>query len=83
MSPTPFLLVLVATLHAALAHVAAGKNILQLPIYWLAALIGAVIVYATGFSLGSGMPAPSGVPLVETSVGAWIAISLAMRATHT
>jgi hypothetical protein len=83
MSPTPLLLVLVATLHAALAHVVVGKNILQLPIYWLAALVGAVVVYATGFSLGSGLPAPSGVHLVEISVGAWIALSLAMRATNT
>ena len=81
MSPTPLLLLLIASLHAALAHVWLGKSFLQLPLYWLAALIGTMVMYATGISVSANFPAPAGVHLVEVSLGAWIGLVIAIRAT--
>jgi hypothetical protein len=81
MSPTPLLLLLIATLHAAIAHIWQGKSFLQLPLYWLAALIGTVVIYATGVSLSANFPAPAGVHLVEVSLGAWIGLLAAIRTT--
>jgi len=79
MSPVPLLLVLITTLHAALAHAIAGKTLLQLPVFWLASLLGVVLVHALGLNFGSTFPAPANVHLIETSLGAWIGIIIAAR----
>ncbi len=72
---------MITTLHAAIAHIWAGRVILQLPVYWLAALIGVVIIHAMGLELSSALPAPADVHLVETSIGAWIGLFMAIRFT--
>lgn len=70
---------MVTTLHAALAHAIAGKTILQLPVFWLASLLGVVLVHVVGLNFGSAFPAPANVHLVETSLGAWAGIIIAAR----
>jgi hypothetical protein len=81
MSPVPVLLIMIATFHAAIAHIWAGRYLLQLPVYWLAAFIGVVIIHATGIELSSALPAPASVHLIETSIGAWIGLFMAIRFT--
>ena len=81
MSPVPVLLIMVATFHAAIAHIWAGRVLLQLPVYWLAAFIGVVIIHATGLEFNSALPAPANVHLIETSLGAWIGLFMAIRFT--
>lgn len=83
MSPIPLLLVLITTFHAALAHAIAGKSMLQLPVFWLASLIGVVLVHVVGFDLGDAFPSPASVHLIETSLGAWIGIIVAVRVSNT
>lgn len=72
---------MITTFHAAIAHMWAGRVLLQLPVYWLAALIGVVFIHATGLELSSALPAPADVHLIETSIGAWIGLLLAIRYT--
>jgi hypothetical protein len=79
----PFLLVLLilTTFHAALAHAAVGKTLLQLPVFWLATLLGVVIVYATGISFHAVLPTYGSVHVVEVSIGGWLALYPTIRAT--
>lgn len=72
---------MITTFHAAIAHIWAGRAFLQLPVYWLSALIGVVIFYAAGIELSSSFPSPADVHLIETSIGAWIGLLLAIRFT--
>lgn len=72
---------MIATFHAAIAHIWAGRVLLQLPVYWLAAFVGVVIIHASGLALSSALPAPATVHLIETSIGAWIGLFLAIRFT--
>lgn len=81
MSPVPVLLIMIATFHASIAHIWAGRHLLQLPVYWLAAFIGVIIIHATGLELSSALPAPATVHLIETSIGAWIGLFIAIRFT--
>jgi hypothetical protein len=83
MSPIPLLLVLVTTFHAALAHAIAGKNVLQLPVFWLASLIGVVLIHVVGLDFGDAFPSPANVHLIETSLGAWVGIIIAARVSQT
>lgn len=81
MSPVPLLLVMIATLHAAFAHMVAGRNIIQLPVFWLVSLICVVVTHVIGLSFSQTLPAPAGVHLVETSLVAWVGIVGAFRFT--
>lgn len=79
MSPAPLLLVLLATACAALAHVLWGRRWLQLPIFWLAAFAGCLIVYALELRLPLRLPEPAGVHILEVIIGAWIMLFVASR----
>lgn len=81
MAPAPLLLLLIATISAALAHVLWGKRWLQLPIFWLAASAGCLIAYAIGLRLPlpNGAVEPAGVPVVESVLLAWGLIFIASR----
>jgi len=79
MSPAPVLLFLLATASAALAHVLWGRRWLQLPLFWLAAFAGCLIVYALGVRLPLRLPTPAGVPVLEAVLGAWIMLIVASR----
>jgi len=83
MSPIPLLLVLVTTFHATLAHAIAGKSVLQLPVFWLASLIGVVLIHVVGLDFGDAFPSPANVHLIETSLGAWVGIIIAARVSNT
>jgi uncharacterized membrane protein YjjP (DUF1212 family) len=79
MSPAPLLLFLIATASAALAHLLWGKSWLQLLIFWIAALAGALIVYALQWRLPLNLPTPANVPVLETVLGAWLLLIVASR----
>ena len=72
---------MIATLHAAVAHMVAGKTIIQLPVFWLVSMICVVFAHIIGLNLSATLPAPAGVHLVETSLVAWIGIIGAFRFT--
>jgi hypothetical protein len=79
MSPAALLLFLIATTSAALAHLIWGRRWLQLPLFWLAAFAGCLIVYALGLRLPLQLPVPGGVPVLEVVLGAWILLIIASR----
>lgn len=79
MSPALFLLLLVATASAALAHLLWGRRWLQLVVFWLAAAAGSIIVYIAQLHLPLALPRPAGVPLLEVALGAWLLLIVASR----
>ena len=79
MSPAALLLFLLSTACAALAHLLWGRRWLQLPLFWLAAFAGALIVYALGLHAPLQLPMPAGVPVLEVVLGAWIMLIIASR----
>ena len=79
MSPASLLLFLIATASAALAHMLWGRRWLQLPLFWLAAFAGCLVVYALGLRLQLRLPSPGGVPILEVVLGAWILLIIASR----
>ena len=79
MSPSVLLLFLIATASAALAHLLWGQRWIQLPIFWMAAFAGCLIVYALDLRLPLQLPAPAGVPVLEVVLGAWILLIVASR----
>lgn len=78
----PFLLVIVVvtTIHATLAHAVVGKTVLELPVYWLAALLGVALIHATRLSFHPMLPTFGTVHVVEVSVGGWLALFPTIRA---
>jgi hypothetical protein len=79
MSPPALLIFLLATVSAALAHLLWGQRWLQLPIFWMAAFAGCLIVYALGLRVPLQLPTPAGVPVLEVVLGAWIMLIVASR----
>jgi uncharacterized membrane protein YjjP (DUF1212 family) len=79
MSPSVLLLFLIATASAGLAHLLWGQRWIQLPIFWMAAFAGCLIVYALGLRIPLQLPAPAGVPVLEVVLGAWILLIVASR----
>jgi uncharacterized membrane protein YjjP (DUF1212 family) len=79
MSPSALLLFLIATASAALAHLLWGQRWIQLPIFWMAAFAGCLIVYALDLRAPLQLPAPAGVPVLEAVLGAWILLIVASR----
>ncbi len=78
-TPATILLVLIATICAALAHLLWGRRWQQLPIFWLAAFVGVLLVYGFGLSLPLNLPHPAGVPVLESTLAAWILLTVASR----
>ena len=79
MSPATLLIFLITTASAALAHMLWGRRWLQLPIFWIAAFAGVLIVYALGLRIPLQLPTPGGVPVLEVVLGAWILLIVASR----
>ncbi len=81
MAPAPLLLLLIATVSSSLAHALWGKRWLQLPIFWLAACAGCLIVYAIGLRLPLPVHVvePAGIPVVESVLLAWVLMFVASR----
>jgi hypothetical protein len=81
MSPALLLLLLLATLSAAIAHLLWGRKWLQIPLYWIAACAGCLIAYAASFRIPIPlrMLYPAGVPVLEAVLLAWILMFIASR----
>jgi hypothetical protein len=79
MAPSFFLILLIATLSAALAHLLWGRRWAQIPLFWLAACAGGLLVYASGLRFPLDLPSPAGVPVLEVVLGAWIVLIVASR----
>lgn len=79
MAPAPLLLFLIATASAALAHLLWGRRWLQLPLFWIAAFAGSLIIYALGLRLPLELPTPAGIPVLEVILGAWLLLIVASR----
>ena len=79
MSPPALLIFLIATASAAFAHLLWGRRWVQLPVFWMAAFAGSLIVYALGLHLPLRLPMPAGVPVLEVVLGAWIMLIVASR----
>lgn len=78
-TPPLVLLTLLATACAALAHVLWGRRWTQLPLFWLAALAGCLLIYALGVRLPLALPQPAGVPVLEAVIAAWLLLIVASR----
>jgi hypothetical protein len=78
-NPVIILLLLLSTACAALAHLLWGKRWIQLPIFWLAALLGCLLAYGLGMRIPTGLPAPAGVPVLEAVMLAWCLLIVASR----
>lgn len=81
LSPATVLLLLLATVSAALAHVLWGRHWIQLPLFWLAAFMGCLIAYGVGWQLPLPLvlPMPAHVPVLEAILAAWVLIIIASR----
>ncbi len=79
LSPAAALIIVLATACAALAHVLWGKNWGQLIIFWIAACAGCLLAYGLGLHLPLNLPMPSGVPILEAVLAAWLLLIVASR----
>jgi hypothetical protein len=79
MSPPALLIFLIASASAALAHLLWGRRWLQLPIFWMAAFAGCLVIYTLGLHIPLKLPTPAGVPVLEVVLGAWIMLIVASR----
>lgn len=79
LDPVLVLLVLLATLCAALAHLLWGRRWIQLPVFWLAAFLGCLLAYGLGLHIPLDLPTPSGVPVLEAVILAWCFLTVASR----
>ncbi len=79
LQPSAFLLLILATLYGAFAHLLWGQRWRHLLIFWGAAFVGCLLVYGFGVHLIKQAPAPAGVPFVETTIGAWLMLGIASR----
>jgi hypothetical protein len=77
--PAIVLILLIATACAALAHVLLGRAWRQIPIFWLAAVVGCLIVYGLGLRFPLNLPAPAGVPVLESVLLAWLLLIFVSR----
>ncbi|NJP05644.1 MAG: hypothetical protein HC837_08510 [Chloroflexaceae bacterium] len=77
--PATILLLLLATVCAALAHVFWGRRWLQIPIFWLAACLGCLLAYGLQIRIPLSLPAPAGVPILEAVLLAWFLLIIASR----
>ncbi len=77
--PAIVLILLTATACAALAHVLLGRAWRQIPIFWVAAVVGCLIVYGLGLRFPLTLPTPAGVPLLESVLMAWVLLIFVSR----
>ncbi|GAB4424257.1 MAG: hypothetical protein OHK0015_02750 [Chloroflexi bacterium OHK40] len=79
LAPATFLLILLATACAGLAHVLLGQRWRQLPIFWLAAFVGCLLAYGLGLRFPLNLPTPAGVPVLEAVLLAWLLLIVVSR----
>jgi hypothetical protein len=77
--PVIVLLFLLATVCASLAHVLWGRRWVQLPIFWLVALLACLLAYGLRLHIPLALPTPAGVPVLESVLLAWLLLIVASR----
>jgi hypothetical protein len=76
LQPGLFLAVLLGTLYGALGHLLFGRHWLRLPFFLLGGIGGCIFVWLIGIRILPRFPAPGGLPLLESSVMAWLLLLL-------
>jgi hypothetical protein len=79
LAPASLLILLLATACAALAHVLLGQRWRQLPLFWVAAVVGCLLAYGLGLRLPLALPTPAGVPVLEAVLLAWLLLIVVSR----
>lgn len=79
LAPAIALILLIATACAGLAHMLLGRAWRQIPIFWLAAVVGCLLTYGLGLRLPLDLPAPAGVPVLESVLLAWALLIFVSR----
>ncbi len=79
LEPAALLVLLLAIVYGALAHIIWGQRWRHLPIFLGAAFVGCLLSYGLGIQIIRSGPAPAGVPLIETTVVAWFVLLVASR----
>jgi drug/metabolite transporter (DMT)-like permease len=79
LAPATVLILLLATACAGLAHVLLGRRWRQLPLFWLTACVGCLLVYGLGLRFPLQLPTPAGVPVLEAVLLAWLLLILVSR----
>jgi hypothetical protein len=79
LDPGVVILLVLVTASASLAHVLWGKRWRQIPVFWLAGALGAIIAYLSGYQFPLELPMPGGVAVLEVVLAAWICIIIASR----
>jgi hypothetical protein len=75
-TPGVFLALLIGSIHGALAHLLWGRHWLQLPAFWAGGIIGCLLVLAVNLHLVQQVPTLSGLPLIESTVVAWLLLGI-------
>lgn len=79
LAPATLLLLLLATIYGATAHLLWGRRAHQLLLFWGAAFAGCLLAYSLGIQLLPELIAPAGVPIVEATALAWCLLIVASR----
>jgi hypothetical protein len=79
LEPAALMIALLASVYGALAHLFWGQRWRHLPLFLGTALIGCLMSYAFNLHFIGAGPVPAGVPLVESTIAAWIMLILATR----
>lgn len=79
LAPATLLILLLATACAGLAQVLLGRRWRQLPLFWLTACVGCLIVYGLGLRFPLNLPTPAGVPVLEAVLLAWLLLIVVSR----
>lgn len=78
-APATLLLLLLATIYGGLAHILWGRRMLQLGLFWGTAFTGLLLGYGLGLRIFPELIAPAGMPLVESTIFAWLLLFIASR----
>ncbi len=79
LAPAMFLMLLLATACATLGYALLGRRWRHLPIFWLTAFVGCLLVYGLGLRLPLALPQPAEVPVLEAVLLAWILMIIVSR----
>jgi hypothetical protein len=79
LAPATYLLLLLSTALAALAHGLYGRNWQQLPLFWLTALIGTTAATWLNWRLPLNLVTPAGIPMLEATLLAWLLLIAVSR----
>ena len=79
LAPATYLLLLLSSALAALAHALYGRNWIQLPIFWITALFGCLLADWLDWRLPLHLVTPAGIPMLEATVLSWLLLIVVSR----